>query len=152
SETLHLRGLEPEVRLLIEAAQSVLAYEEFDEVRRAALADALAWRTSFGVEHDTVGLGIERNVIRYLPVTAQLRLAEGGSVALLVRVLAAALLVRAPISVSTGEVLPTAVTAFLERQGVEVSLERDDDWVERLAVSGPVGADGTAADRVRLIG
>ncbi|QZY53472.1 aldehyde dehydrogenase family protein [Leucobacter tenebrionis] len=152
SETLHLRGLEPEVRLLIEAAQSVLAYEEFDEVRRAALADALAWRTSFGVEHDTIGLGIERNVIRYLPVTTQLRLAEGGSVALLVRVLAAALLVRAPISVSTGEVLPAAVTAFLERQGIEVSLERDDDWVERLAVSGPVGSDGTIADRVRLIG
>ncbi|WP_024357041.1 proline dehydrogenase family protein [Leucobacter chironomi] len=152
SETLHLRGLEPEVRLLIEAAQSVLHYEEFDEVRRAALADALAWRTSFGLERDTIGLGIERNVIRYLPVVTQLRLAEGGSIASLVRVLAAALLVRAPVSVSTGEVLPAAVTAFLERQGVEVSLERDDDWVERLAVSGPVTADGVVADRVRLIG
>ena len=152
SETLHLRGLEPEVRLLIEAAQTVLHYEEFDEVRRAALADALAWRTSFGLRRDTIGLGVERNVIRYLPVITQLRLAEGGSIASLVRVLAAALLVRAPVSVSTGELLPTAVTAFLERQGVEVSLERDDDWVERLAVSGPVSADGVAADRVRLIG
>jgi RHH-type proline utilization regulon transcriptional repressor/proline dehydrogenase/delta 1-pyrroline-5-carboxylate dehydrogenase len=152
SDTLHLRGLEPEVRLLIEAAQSVLHYEEFDEVRRAALADALAWRTSFGVERDTIGLGIERNVIRYLPVTTQLRLAEGGSIAWLVRVIAAALLVRARVSVSTGEVLPPAVTAFLERQGIEVSLERDDDWVERLAVAGPVGADGVVAERVRLIG
>lgn len=152
SETLHLRGLDPEVRLLVEAARSVLHYEDFDEVRRAALADALVWRTSFGVAHDTIGLGIERNVIRYLPVATQVRLAEGARVVALVRVLAAALLVRAPVSVSTGEVLPGELSAFLEQLGIEVSLERDDDWMQRLAVSGPTGSDGVVAARVRLIG
>lgn len=152
SETLHLRGLDPEVRVLVEAAQSLLDYEDFDEVRRAALSDALVWRTSFGVEHDTIGLGIERNVIRHRPVVTHLRLAEGARFASLVRVLAAALLVRAPVSVSTGEVLPAELSDFLEKVGIEVSLERDDDWVQRLAVSGPVGADGVAAARVRLIG
>jgi RHH-type proline utilization regulon transcriptional repressor/proline dehydrogenase/delta 1-pyrroline-5-carboxylate dehydrogenase len=152
SDTLHLRGLDPEVQLLVEAARPVLDYEDFDEVRRAALSDALVWRTSFGAARDTIGLGIERNVIRYLPVTTQLRLAQGARVVALVRVLAAALLVRAPVSVSTGEVLPAELSAFLEQLGIEVSLERDDDWVQRLAVSGPVGADGIAADRVRLIG
>ncbi len=152
SETLHLRGLDPEVQLLIEAAQACLDYEEFDGVRRAALADALAWRTSFGVVRDEIGLGIERNAMRYRPVTTHLRLAEGAPLVALIRVLAAALLVRAHVSVSTGEVPPPEVSAFLAKQGIEVSLERDDDWMERLAVSGPVGADGVVASRVRLIG
>lgn len=151
SETLHLRGLDPEVQLLIEAAQSSIEYEEFDELRRAALADALAWRTSFGAERDEIGLQVERNVLRYHPVITQIRLAERGSVTALVRVLAAALLVRAPVSVSTGEVLPPEVSRVLERLGVEVSLEHDDDWMERLAVSGPDGPDGAPAARLRLI-
>ena len=152
SETLHLRGLAPEVRLIIEAAQPNLSYEDFDAVRRAALSDAIAWRTSYGLLRDAIGLGIERNALRYVPVATHVRLAEGGSIGQLVRVLAAALLVRAPVTVSTGELLPEEVGDFLERQGIEVSLERDDDWVERLAVSGPLGADGVRAERVRLIG
>lgn len=150
SQTLHLRGLDPEVQLLIETAQASLDYEEFDTVRRGALADALAWRTSLGVTRDTVGLGIERNVLRHRPVETQLRLAEGGSVAKLLRVIAAALLVRAPISVSTGEVLPPEVTSFLATQGIEASRERDEDWIERLAISG-ASVDGVPALRVRLI-
>ncbi|KTR85512.1 hypothetical protein NS354_09085 [Leucobacter chromiiresistens] len=152
SETLHLRGLEPEVRLLIEALQPVLPYQAFDELRRAALADALTWRTSFGVDRDAIGLGIERNVMRHRPVATHVRLAEGGAVVSLARVVAAALLARAPITISTGEVLPAELADFLERYDIEVSLERDDDWLERLAVAGPVAADGTRALRVRLIG
>lgn len=152
SETLHLRGLDPEVQLLIEAAQEELSYEEFDALRRAALADALAWRTSIGVVRDKVGLGIERNVLRYWPVATHVRLAEQAPVAALLRVLAAALLVRAPIAVSTGEVLPPEISEFLAAQNIEVSLERDDDWIERIAVTGPLGAQGVVASRVRLIG
>ncbi|MGO1538978.1 MAG: aldehyde dehydrogenase family protein [Leucobacter sp.] len=150
SQTLHLRGLDPEVQLLIETAQASLGYEEFDLVRRGALADALAWRTSLGVTRDTIGLGIERNVLRHWPVETQVRLAEGGVTAHLLRVVAAALLVRAPISVSTGEVLPPEVTAYLAKQSIEVSLERDDDWLERISGSGPT-VDGVPALRVRLI-
>ncbi|MGO3147128.1 MAG: aldehyde dehydrogenase family protein [Leucobacter sp.] len=152
SETLHLRGLTPEVVLLIEAAQPLLSYEEFDEVRRAALADQLSWQTSLGLVEDEVGLGIERNALRTQPVSVQLRLAEEGSLAALVRVLAAALLVRAPVTVSTGGVLPQLVADCLASQGIEVSLERDDAWLERLAVSGPAGPGGSVASRVRLIG
>ncbi|WP_280116180.1 aldehyde dehydrogenase family protein [Leucobacter coleopterorum] len=139
SDTLHLRGLDPEIQLLIEAAQEELSYEDFDALRRAALADALAWRTSLGVVHDAIGLGIERNTLRYWPVATQIRLAERASVASLLRVIAAALLVRAPVAVSTGEVLPSAISSFLASQGIEVSLERDDDWIERLSVVGPLG-------------
>ncbi len=152
SETLHLRGLTPEVVLLIESVQPDLSYEAFDEVRRAALADQLTWQTTLGTITDEIGLGIERNVLRVEPVSVQLRLAEDGDLASLVRVLAAALLVRAPITVSTGVVLPPALAEVLESQGVEVSLERDEDWLERLAVAGPAGPGGSVAARVRLIG
>ncbi|WP_449278507.1 aldehyde dehydrogenase family protein [Leucobacter sp. GX24907] len=150
STTLHLRGLEPEVRLLIEAAQESLDYEQFDAVRRAALADALTWRTTLGVVEDTIGLGVERNALRHRPVPTALRLSETAPVAQLLRVIAAALLVRAPFTVSTGKVLPDAVANLLAKQGIEVSLERDSDWVERLAL--PATAGGIPEERVRLIG
>ncbi|MCW2289451.1 RHH-type proline utilization regulon transcriptional repressor/proline dehydrogenase/delta 1-pyrroline-5-carboxylate dehydrogenase [Leucobacter luti] len=152
SDTLHLRGLDPEVRLLIAAAQPSLAYEEFDAVRRAALADALVWRTSFAATRDAIGLGIERNTLRYRSVVTQVRLAEDGPAAGLIRVLAAALLVRAPIAVSTGQLLAPEVAEVLEGQGIEVSLERDEDWMERIAVTGPLGPGEAPASRVRLIG
>lgn len=152
SDTLHLRGLDPEVQILIEAAQPSLSYEAFDEVRRAALTDALVWRTRLGVEHDSVGLEVERNVLRYRSVVTHLRLAEDGPLAGLIRVLAAALLVRAPIAVSTGQLLAPPIAELLERQGIEVSLERDEDWMERIAVSGPSGPADLPAARVRLIG
>ena len=152
SETLHLRGLAPEVALLIESAQPALDYEAFDELRRAALSDQLTWQTELGRVEDPIGLGVERNARRAAPITVQLRLAEGGRLAELVRVLAAALLVRAPVAVSTGEVLPPAVSELLDSQGIEVSLERDEAWLERLAVEGPAGPRGSVAQRVRLIG
>ncbi|PIJ04737.1 hypothetical protein BMH30_14880, partial [Leucobacter sp. OLES1] len=146
SSTLHLRGLDPEVQLLIEAAQEALDYVAFDRVRRAALSDALTWRTSLGIARDTVGLGIERNLVRHWPVATQIRLAEAGELAELIRVLAAALIVRAPITVSTGVVLPAPVVSLLERQGIEVSLERDDDWLERMSVLAAVADASNTAD------
>lgn len=152
SETLHLRGLAPEIVLLIEAMQPRLSYEEFDELRRAALADELTWQTTLGAIRDEIGLGIERNALRTFPVSVHVRLAEEGSLAELARVLAAALLTRVPVTVSTGEVLPEAVAEVLTAQGIEVSLERDDDWLERIAMTGPPGVGGSVAERVRLIG
>lgn len=152
SDTLHLRGLNPEIVLLIEASQPELSYEEFDELRRAALADQLAWQTGLGRTLDTSQLGIERNALRAEPVATHVRLGQHGTIAELVRVLAAALLVRAPIEVSTGTVLPPALLNVLEAQGIEVSLERDPDWLERLAVTGPTVGSGVPAARIRLVG
>lgn len=151
SPTLHLRGLSPEVRVLIETAQASLDYQSFDRVRRAALSDALAWRTSLGRAYDVSGLGIERNLLRHWPVSTHVRLAEGARLADLVRVVAAGFVTGAPMTVSTGVVLPGEVTDFLAGQGVTVALERDDAWLERIAVSGP-GDEEATASRVRLIG
>ncbi|MGQ0406228.1 aldehyde dehydrogenase family protein [Leucobacter sp. W1153] len=164
SSTLHLRGLDPEVQILIETAQSALDYESFDHVRRAALSDALAWRTTLGGLHDVIGLGVERNLLRHWPVATHVRLAEGGELADLIRVLVSAFTVGAPVSVSTGAVLPAGISEFLARQGITVSLERDEAWLERIAVAGPAGDAGGASGvgvildndspalRVRLIG
>lgn len=154
SSTLHLRGLDPEVAALIETLQPELAYAEFDELRRAALADSLTWRTTFAPDRDTAGLGVERNMLRYRPVATQIRLSEGSRVAELARVLSVSLLVRARVTVSTGELLPSSLSAFLEARGIEVSLERDDDWLERSAVraAGIEGGIHAGTPRVRLIG
>lgn len=151
SQTLHLRGLAPEVRALIETSQSALDYQSFDRVRRAALSDALAWRTSFGRAYDVSGLGIERNLLRHWSVSTHVRLAEGAALGDLVRVLAAGLVSGAPMTVSTGVVLPANVGEVLALEGISVALERDDDWLERMAVNGP-GDDESAASRIRLIG
>lgn len=151
STTLHLRGLEPEIAMLIETTQEWLDYAEFDRLRRAALADALTWRTQLGVARDVSNLGVEHNILRYWPVASHIRVAEDTPIEQIVRVLSAALLVRAPISVSTGMVLPEPVQQLLQRQGVEVVLETDATWVERIAVTGPQVA-GVPAARIRLIG
>lgn len=152
SETLHLRGLAPEIVGLIESAQPVLGYEAFDELRRAALADQLVWQTDLGVVEDRIGLGVERNVMRTAAVPVHVRFAEGASVAEFLRVISAALLTRAPISVSIGGVLPPEIADALAAYDVEVSLERDEAWLERIAVEGPRGPGGMPASRVRLIG
>lgn len=151
SSTLHLRGLAPEVRVLIETAQASLDYQSFDRVRRAALSDALTWRTSFGRAYDVSGLGIERNLLRHWPVVTHVRLAENASLGGLIRVVAAGLVAGAPMTVSTGIVLPPEIGEVLAMQGVSVALERDDDWLERISVHGP-GDGELAASRIRLIG
>lgn len=152
SSTLHLRGLTPEVQTLIETAQSSLAYSDFDRVRRAALSDALAWRTTLGRVRDGIGLGVERNLIRRWPVSAHVRLAEGASPAELLRVVAAGLLVGSPMTVSAGVLLPQSVSSFLEGQGIPVSLERDEAWLERMAIVAGSDGPGALPERVRLIG
>lgn len=151
SPTLHLRGLSPEIRMLIEVAQASLDYQSFDRVRRAALSDALAWRTSFGRAHDVSGLGIERNLLRHRSVSTHVRLAEGAALAGLIRVVAAGVVARAPMTVSTGVVLPPEITEVFAMHGVSVALERDDFWLERISINGP-GDGELSAKRIRLIG
>ncbi|WP_166988008.1 proline dehydrogenase family protein [Canibacter zhoujuaniae] len=151
SSTLHLRGLDPEITALIETTQEWLSYHEYDMLRRAALSDALTWRTQLGIVRDVAALGVEHNVLRYWPVPTVIRLAEDQPLEPLVRVLSAALLVGAPITVSTGTVLPDSILELLERQQAYYRLESDDVWLESVAVSHP-DAGGRPAERIRLIG
>lgn len=151
SATLHLRGLEPAIQQLIEAAQHLIGYESYDRVRRAALADELSWRTEYGIARDVSGLGVEHNLLRYLPVPTVIRLTDDGAIDELLRVLIAGILVNAPLAVSTGSGLPPDLHALLTARGIDVHVESDNYWLERIAVRGArVGQ--LPAGRIRLIG
>ncbi|GAA0468495.1 1-pyrroline-5-carboxylate dehydrogenase [Paractinoplanes deccanensis] len=118
----------PAVRKLLDAAPS-------DFLTRAARSDAAAWADEFGRAADVSGLWAERNVLRYLPVPVEVRLAEGEPVESLLRVVAAGLRAGAPFRVSTAAPLPVELP-------VEVRVEDDATWAR--------GLDGVT--RVRLIG
>ncbi|MGA0567928.1 bifunctional proline dehydrogenase/L-glutamate gamma-semialdehyde dehydrogenase [Rathayibacter sp. KR2-224] len=153
SASLHLRGLDSRVTRVIESAQPSMSYQEFDVVRRSALSDAIAWANEFGVARDAANLGVERNLFRYRPAQASIRLAEGASLPSLLRVLAAATLVRGRFDVSTPVQLPRPLREALHETGAAEIVESDAAWLSRVAASGPaVDPDGPPAERIRLIG
>ncbi|TAM70658.1 MAG: aldehyde dehydrogenase family protein [Microbacteriaceae bacterium] len=145
STSLHLRGLDARVTQLIESGQSSMSYEDFDRVRRSALSDAIAAANEFNQVKDVSGLGVERNVFRYRPVPVSIRLSEGSELPDLLRILAAATVVRSPFDVSAPQKLPNALRQVLRSRDVPVVIESDATWLSRVAASGPgVGAAGAA--------
>ncbi|MET0425352.1 MAG: bifunctional proline dehydrogenase/L-glutamate gamma-semialdehyde dehydrogenase [Actinoplanes sp.] len=126
------------VRELLAAAAEIVTPAELEMLARATRSDAQEWAARFAGAADVSGLAAERNVLRYLPVPVEVRLASDGSVASLLRVLAAGAVAGAPVSVSTAVPLPAAVEAV----SVSVRVESDADW--------QAGRD--RAGRVRLIG
>lgn len=135
-----------EVAALLDGVRPALSDSEMRWLRRCAGSDAAAWRDEFGRCRDVSALGVERNVFRYLPVAAPVvvRLATGGSVAELVRVLAAAFTAQARVSVSTEVVLPDDVARSIRATGVHVDCEESLAWRERV--------NDPAVTRIRSIG
>lgn len=146
SSTLHLRGLEKRVAELIEASQSGLDYDSFDVLRRSALSDELAWAEEYGVVKDVSGVGVERNLFRYRPLPVTVRIGEQASLAEGLRVIAAGLLAKSPISVSTAVELPKGVRTLLSARDFRVVREGDAAWLGRAAKG------GITTPRVRLVG
>jgi RHH-type proline utilization regulon transcriptional repressor/proline dehydrogenase/delta 1-pyrroline-5-carboxylate dehydrogenase len=146
SSTLHLRGLQGRITDLIEASQPSLPYEDFDVLRRSALSDALAWREEFNAVTDVSALGLERNVFRYLPLPVTVRLDEDGNLALLIRVIAAALLSKSKFVVSSAREIPERVRGVLRPRDIPVIIETDAEWLARAA------AGEITTSRVRLVG
>ncbi len=152
SGDLRLDGLEARVASVIEACQPALGYEEFDLVRRGALSDAAAWATEFGVARDATALGVERNVLRYRPASVVVRLAENGSLAELVRVLAAGVLARARVRISSAVPLPAGLIPLISATDlggdpllsiVGVDVESDAAFATRVTANRPA--------RIRLL-
>ncbi|MEO8094743.1 MAG: bifunctional proline dehydrogenase/L-glutamate gamma-semialdehyde dehydrogenase [Pseudolysinimonas sp.] len=150
---LALSELDPRVAAFIESCQSALDYADFDRVRRGALSDQAAWDTEFGTSRDISALGVERNVFRYRAGDVTVRLAEGGDLVELVRVLAAGVRARAHMQVSSPVALPAGVLALatapnaIQDAVLSISkavVETDDAWHARAAIERP--------GRVRLIG
>ncbi len=146
SSTLHLRGLEKRVTELIEASQPSLDYGAFEVLRRSALSDEVAWAEEYGVVKDVSGLGVERNLFRYRPLPVTIRIGESSTLVAGLRIIAAGVLAKSPISVSTAIELPRPVHTILAARDVRVVREGDAAWLSRVA------REGVGASRVRLVG
>jgi len=149
--SVKITGVGEEVLEVIEAAQPALEYLEFDRIRAGAVSDERVWQSTYSQTSDPAALGVERNVLRYLPVPVTIRLAEGESLAQLVRVIAAATRAGAPVAVSSAEPLPAGLIALFGRElspatVASVVVESDVRWNAR-AFQGDL-----ATDRIRLIG
>ncbi|GAB3035196.1 proline dehydrogenase family protein [Parafrigoribacterium mesophilum] len=138
--------LTPRISELLAAAEGDLQPAELERVRRAAASDQSEWEREFGTAKDVSGLGLERNLFRYLPIGVTVRLADGADLVDLVRMVAAGLRAGAPVHVSTSLQPSPKLLAVLQRHVASVAVEPDRRWLER-AVQG-----GILTSRVRLIG
>lgn len=161
STSLHLRGLDSRIAAVIEAAQPSLDYESFEWLRRAALSDAIAWDREFGRVKDVSRLGVERNLFRYRAVpSVALRATADATWPAVLRTVIAGIRAGSATSLSAPVGLPAGVRRTLADQGVEVFVETDEEWLERITHPGdpedPLLAQGAgvvaAPSRVRLIG
>jgi RHH-type proline utilization regulon transcriptional repressor/proline dehydrogenase/delta 1-pyrroline-5-carboxylate dehydrogenase len=138
-------ALAPPVEALVKAADGSLGQSEAASLRRAAASAAQAWAGHFAAR-DVSQLAAEHNVFRYRPVIrpVEVRLAAGGEVADLAKVLAAALTAQADVVVSAASDLPAWLAGALAACGLPVLVEEDQAFADRVA-AGPGG-------RVRLVG
>jgi RHH-type proline utilization regulon transcriptional repressor/proline dehydrogenase/delta 1-pyrroline-5-carboxylate dehydrogenase len=144
-----LPGISDRVASVIKKAQAGLDFPEFDRVRRGAQSDELAWQSEYGVSRDVSALGVERNVLRYLPVPVTIRLSEGESLGHLVRLIAAASLAGSRIDISSPVPLPVSLVQSFEdplapARVRSIAIESDSAWLSR--------AGELRTSRVRLIG
>jgi RHH-type proline utilization regulon transcriptional repressor/proline dehydrogenase/delta 1-pyrroline-5-carboxylate dehydrogenase len=111
-------------------------------LRASAASYARAWREHFGREHDPMAIRGERNAFRYRPCRRVI--ARGPTTATLAQVVLAAGVAGTPLTVS----LPAEARPWTwlgERAGVEVVVEDEAAFVERLARPGD-------AERLRVWG
>lgn len=128
-------ALIPAVEAVLAAAGPELTAREIDELRAAAASDQTAWADEYGIAKDVSQLGVERNLLRYVPVPVTIRC--DGRLADLVRILLAAARTGAPVSVSSRTPLPEGLAP-----GAVV--ETPAEWLARAAAERPA--------RIRLIG
>ena len=145
SSSLHLRGLDTRITALIEASQPSLKYEEFEWLRRSALSDAIAWDREFGQVKDVSQLGVERNLFRYRPVPVAVRAVRGSTTQQLLRVVIAAVRAGSPITVSLPAGLPAEVRRALGELRIDVFVETDDQWCQRMAGGAVAGTPTTGS-------
>ena len=137
----------PVVEGILAAATPGLSAADAELLHRALRSDALAWAERFGGAADVSGLAAERNVFRYRAPAAPvaLRLAAGEPLVSLVRVVAAAALTGAPVTVSTAHAVPSALAdALTPALSAPLTVEDDDTWL--------AGAAQRGGGRLRLLG
>ncbi|MBF4511119.1 bifunctional proline dehydrogenase/L-glutamate gamma-semialdehyde dehydrogenase [Plantibacter sp. VKM Ac-2885] len=142
------RGPKPAVASLLRAADAVLTADEFAFLRRSVASDAAVWADEFGVAKDVSKLTAERNVFRYVPREVHVRLVDGGSVAELLRVVAAGATAGATVHVSSAVALPPKLVPAVEAIAGGITVESEDRWY--VTAASLVGTKAGA--RVRIIG
>lgn len=141
----------PQLRRVLAVGRTVLPSEDAVRLEVAVGLDQRALDEEFGRAHDPAALGVERNVLRYLPTPVLIRLGEGRPLVELVRELSAALAVPGAAGaghrVSTAIPLPGPLRDLLAEQGIPVVVESDAAFLHRVPER-TVGPDG----RIRLLG
>jgi RHH-type proline utilization regulon transcriptional repressor/proline dehydrogenase/delta 1-pyrroline-5-carboxylate dehydrogenase len=136
--------------LLTAAQQAGIAGEELDWLRTALGTDAAAWEDEFGIARDASGLGVERNLLRYLPVPLTVRITADAPLHRALRVIGAGLAAGSAPVVSTPVALPQPVLSALAAAGVDVHFEDAAAWATRVqrlaALQGP-----QAGARIRVV-
>lgn len=96
---------------------------------------------------DPSGLGVEKNILRYVPFPEVVIRQSGGGGGDILAVAAGALAIGARPKVSTSVSLPRQTVDFLESRGADVVLESDEDFLAYAATR----ADSADGVRYRLI-
>ncbi len=141
----------PLLRRLLEVGRTVLPSEDAVRLEVAVGLDQRALDEEFGIGHDPAALGVESNVLRYLPTPVLVRLGEGRPLVDLVRELSAALALPGAAGVghrvSTAVALPAPLAGFLADRAIPVVVESDAAFLAR-TTERMSGRDG----RIRLLG
>ncbi|MCW2841278.1 MAG: 1-pyrroline-5-carboxylate dehydrogenase [Aeromicrobium sp.] len=127
--------LAPAVEAILSAAEPHLDPADRDALLGAGRSDHTAWTREYGVTKDVSQLGVERNVLRYVPVPVTIRF--DGRLPDLVRVLLAAARTGAPVTVSSERPLPPGLVPA-------ATIETHAQWLAHAAATRP--------SRVRLVG
>ncbi len=132
------------------AAKSGATTAEQSWLAAALASDNAAMATEFGVNRDASQLGIERNVLRYIPESVLIRVTEGIEMVHLIRTIAAGISAGSSIEISCEKALPHPLTELLEADKISFKLENREAFEQRLADLSAL--TGAAADkRIRLL-
>jgi RHH-type proline utilization regulon transcriptional repressor/proline dehydrogenase/delta 1-pyrroline-5-carboxylate dehydrogenase len=123
------------VQSVLNAALTHVTPAERTQLFAAAGSDEIAWTREYGVMKDVSGLGVERNVFRYVATPVTIRF--DGFLFELIRVLLAAARAGAPVVVSSRMPVPDGLVR-------RPRIETHDSWMEYVARTRP--------DRIRLVG
>ncbi len=137
-------------RLVTAAEQAGICGADLAWLRAALGSDAVAWEQEFGARRDASGIGVERNVLRYLPTSVVIRAAADAQPARVLRAVAAGIGAGAKPQLSTPVALPAPIVAALEAVGVRIAFEDTAAWKARVAALAARRGPHSGA-RVRIV-
>ncbi len=136
--------------LLAAAAEAGVSGPDFAWLSAALSSDAAAWVDEFGIARDASQVGVERNLLRYLPVPVTVRIAADAPLHHVIRAVAAGLAAGGSPTVSTPIALPEAVQSALRAAGVDLLFQDDAGWASHLGRLARKDGAGASA-RVRIV-